>query len=366
MKVLFLTNIPSPYRVDFFNELGRFCDLTVLFERESATDRDSKWISNEAQHYKAVFLNGKEFDSDASISFKVIKWLNTKMFDIFVVGGYSTPTGMIAIEYLKLKKIPFILSSDGGIIKDDRKIKALIKKHFISSAKWWLSTGEMTTRYLLHYGAKEENTFIYPFTSIKEKDIIKNDLDRREKSNIRAKLGITYDKVALSVGQLIYRKGYDLLINEWKKMDDDWLLLIIGSGKYKEILEELILQNKINNVRIIDFQQKEELKKYYLASDIFILPTREDIWGLVINEAMAYGLPVITTDKCIAGNELIVPGITGEIISLNEMHKLKDKVYSLYYNMDSNKKKAIKEKIFSYTIESMALKHLEIFKKIIK
>ena len=56
MKVLFLTNIPSPYRVDFFNELGKLCELTVLFEREKATDRE--WDSNNNINYEAIYLKG--------------------------------------------------------------------------------------------------------------------------------------------------------------------------------------------------------------------------------------------------------------------------------------------------------------------
>ena len=176
MRVLFLTNIPSPYRVDFFNQLGKECDLTVLFERDKASDRDAKWVSNNAKNYKEIFLKGRKLNSDGAISFDVIKWLNVKKFDIFVIGGYSTPTGMLAIQYLKFKKIPFVLNSDGGFIKKDKKMKYLIKKYFISSAKWWLSTGETTTEYLVHYGAKKEDTFVYPFTSIKEEDVITDDL----------------------------------------------------------------------------------------------------------------------------------------------------------------------------------------------
>lgn len=60
MRVLFLTNIPSPYRIDFFNELGKLCELTVLFEREDATNREANWLKNEIQYFKGVFLSGKK------------------------------------------------------------------------------------------------------------------------------------------------------------------------------------------------------------------------------------------------------------------------------------------------------------------
>lgn len=55
MKLLYITNIPSPYRVDFFNELSKYCDLTVLFERKKADDRDDNWYGNRFK-FKAVFL----------------------------------------------------------------------------------------------------------------------------------------------------------------------------------------------------------------------------------------------------------------------------------------------------------------------
>ena len=56
MKILWLTNIPSPYRVDFFNELGKLCELTVLFEKKAASDRDDSWKNFEAKNFTPVFL----------------------------------------------------------------------------------------------------------------------------------------------------------------------------------------------------------------------------------------------------------------------------------------------------------------------
>ena len=60
MKVLFFTNIPSPYRVDFFNELGKYCELTVLYERRDADDRDKNWCNNEENNlnFKPIYLKG--------------------------------------------------------------------------------------------------------------------------------------------------------------------------------------------------------------------------------------------------------------------------------------------------------------------
>ena len=81
MKVLFLTNIPSPYRVDFFNELGKQCDLTVAFEGKTATDRNENWKNKNCFKFNSVFLRGIRVKADQFVCFDVIKILKqTKNF----------------------------------------------------------------------------------------------------------------------------------------------------------------------------------------------------------------------------------------------------------------------------------------------
>lgn len=365
MKVLFLTNIPSPYRVDFFNELGKYCELTVLYERRNAADRESKWIRNKSDKFKEFFLDGKAIGTDSSLSLSVFKYLKDRTYDIIVIGGYSTLTGMLAIEYLKFKRRKFILNIDGGMINSDSSIKFKIKKHFISSPSAWLSTGKESNKYLEHYGAISNNIYEYPFTSIKERDILKKVTLEEDKMSYRKKLGMNEKYIVLSVGQFIYRKGYDVLLEACKTISKDIGVYIVGGKATEEYLikkEEL----ELDNVHFIDFKTMEEIKEYYKASDIFVLPTREDIWGLVINEAMAYGLPVITTEKCIAGMELIKNNENGYIIPIDDKKELADKITKiiddedLRLNMSINNIKTIEE----YTIENMALRHMDIFKSI--
>ena len=74
MKILYLKNLAAPYRVDFFNELSKYCDLTVLFERKRADDRDDGWYSNNYK-FKGIFLNSKNIGNESSLSFEVLKYL---------------------------------------------------------------------------------------------------------------------------------------------------------------------------------------------------------------------------------------------------------------------------------------------------
>lgn len=366
MKVLFLTNIPSPYRVDFFNELGELCDLTVLYERHKAGNRDEKWRASEAENFKEIYLDGKKFGDESSISFSVLKYLKDRTFDIIVIGGYSTPTGMLAISYLKLKKIPFTLNVDGGMIKKDNFIKKIIKTSFISSASAWLSTSEKTTDYLVYYGADRKRIYKYPFTSVKRDDIEYYIIDSDEKERLKQKLNIDGQKIVISVGSFIYRKGYDVLLNACKDLDRNIVIYIIGGIPTKEYID-LKEKLKLTNVHFINFKTKDELKEYYKVADLFVLPTREDIWGLVINEAMSYGLPIITTDRCVAGLELVENLHTGYIVPVEDHEALSNKINyilkneMLRHDMSFNCLDIIKK----FTIENMAKRHKEIFSEIL-
>jgi glycosyltransferase involved in cell wall biosynthesis len=367
VKVLFLTNIPSPYRVDFFNELGKLSQLTVLYEAGYAKDRDIKWKNTTEKYFEEVFLKGIRVGNTSALCFSVIEYLKDKNYDIIVVGGYSTPTGMLSIQYMRMKHIDFILSSDGGIVKDENFIKYKTKKYFISKAAFWLSTGENTSKYLLHYGAKRKMIYTYPFSSVKQEEIINDQILTEEKLKIRKRLNIVEREMVLTVGQFIHRKGFDVLLNAVKDLDEDVAIVFVGGEPTQEYID---VKNKydLQNVYFLGFKLKEELVEYYKAADLFVLPTREDIWGLVINEALAYGLPVITTDKCVAGLELVEDGLNGYIVPTENDTELAKRMTEILN--DENLRIRMGQnslmKISEYTIENMAKKHFEIFNHIKK
>jgi glycosyltransferase involved in cell wall biosynthesis len=364
MKVLFLTNIPSPYRVDFFNVLGQKCELTVLFETEYAKSRNTKWKSENVRNFNAVILKGKRVGEAEAVCPSVIQYLSDRKYDVIVVGIYSSPTGMMAIEYMRMRKIPFMLSSDGGMRKQDKGIKHKLKEHFIGSAKYWLSTGEVTTQYLNYYGADKEHIYHYPFSSIKNNDILLQPLTSDEKQSYRNKLGIKERHIVVSVGQFIHRKGYDLLMKSCKGLRKDIGIYIVGgiaTDEYTTLKDEL----ELGNFHFVGFRQKKDLVDYYKAADLFVLPTREDIWGLVVNEAMAYGLPVITTDKCVAGTQMVLNGKNGYIVSVDCDYKsLIETTVEDQELLNSMQLESLNT-ARRYTIEEMSKSHMEVFERFV-
>ena len=364
MKILFLSNIPSPYRMDFFNELGKKVDLTVVFEAEMHEKLNKSWFTGCQKNFKCIFLK-KGTIEEKKINFKIFKYLKKNHYDFVVVTNYAYLTEMLALIYIKFRKIPYLLEVDGGLIREESKIKHLFKKFLISNAPGYISPSESTDEFLIHYGADSKKIYRYNFTSLRNKDILDHPVEKDEKLAIRRKLNIREDKIILSVGQFIHRKGFDVLIDSAKNLSADYGIYIIGGSPIKEYID-LINKYNLKNIHFIGFLNKDELANYYLASDLFAFPTREDIWGLVINEAMAKGLPVITTDKCVAGLELIENNINGFIVPIEDADALCSKIKLITENIDLREKmqENTLEKISQYTIENMTNRHLEIFGEI--
>lgn len=365
MKVLFLANIPSPYRVAFFNELGKFCDLTVLFERYSAADRDKRWNSGQHKNFNAVFLNGVKLGTDASFSLECLKYLKKNKFDVIVLAGYSSPTGILSFMHCRLHKIPYIISSDGAFMREEHGLKHKFKRFLLSKSKAALVTNEETKKYINTYGINEDKIYIYPFTSLYQTDLLQSVTSQDEKHALKEKLGIKENKVVISVGRFIHIKGYDILLNSWRSISANTGLYIIGGTPTEEYLR-MVKELKLKNVHFVEFMNKKDLFDYYKASDLFVFPTRGDVWGLVINEAMACGLPVITTDRCGAGLALVKEEKNGHIVPIDNSDALSEKMNELIDNeekLNLYAEESLKI-IKNYTFENMAKIHIDVFKKL--
>ena len=362
MKVLIHTTLPSPYRMKFFQELGKICDLTVTFEEHRPSNgRVYNWFNESRLTFKAIFFN--EIRKNHKINFAALKFFMSNRFDIKLITCYHTYTSMFLTTCMKLFHKKYLLEIDGAMISiSESKIKRMAKKFFLSGAVCYISPSKLTDNYFKYYISNKINIERYSFTSVGNNDVIKKPLSEKEKLVLKQELGLSSNFLILSVGQFIYRKGFDVLIKSMKNIIFPNVTLLLIGGKESDEYKEIREKNNIKNVLYMDFMDTETLKKYYLASDVFVLPTREDIWGLVINEAMSCALPIVSTSKCVAACELLDKDL---IVDTDNVTHLAEKINKLisdvnYRNEIANRNLKI---IASHTYEKMALEHINIFLK---
>ena len=356
-KVFYYCNFPSPYYVGFLNELGKHCELTAVFERGASSERDDSWKQFSAPNIKElIIMHGLHTKADMAFCPQITRYISKRKYDHIIIHDPASPTGMWLIWYLKLRKIPFILQSEGGFGGDGKTgIKEKYKKALMSGAQLYLSTMSYEREYFLAYGAKKENLYRYPFASFYDRNILDKPLTQEEKQKIRDELGITEEKVIVSIGRIIPSKAYDILLEAIKDIPASVGFYII-SGKATPQLQKIVDQYNLENVHFVEFMPHQRLWEYYKMADFLALPTRSDTWGLFVNEAMANGLPVITTNKCIAALELIRDGENGYLIDVDDVQALTDRINLLLADDELREKMATAniEKIRWYTFEQQA------------
>lgn len=357
-KVLFLTNIPAPYTVKFFSLLSIKCDLTVLFERKTASNRKESWFSKTVNEFESVFMQGINWGEEAALCPDVLKYLR-KTYDCIIVGNYSSPTGILAIEYMKMRKKKYYIHIDGGIPGNHEGLKYYLKKHLLSGARGFFSSGIITDNYIMKYVGRNANILHYPFSSVCKEDILKSPLPREVKIELRKSILDEWKMNAdlpliISVGSMIHRKGFDIFLKAVSKLNFDCNVLLVGGKPSKEILKCLDEKNA-NKVYFMDFVMPEKVKEYLQIADLFVFPTRYDIWGLVVNEALAAAVPVITSDMCIAGCELIRNAYNGYIFENENVENLAEMI-TLGLNNEHLGEMAINalKTVEDYTIENMS------------
>ena len=330
VKIAIITNIPTPYRKkqwEYYSKCPSL-DLTVFYCAN--TEKGRHWKIN-SEGNKEVFLKGLSYKS-FHFNPGVLK-LIFQDFDVFFVGGYGYPSLIMAIIALKILKKPWVMIIDGISplkLNDRNFIVNNLKKFLIKGANAYFANGTVSQKYLKNYGILSKKIF-NQYMTVDVDDFInkgKNSIDI--KKTVRKEYGIDNNStVIIYVGRLIYNKGVQDLIEAIKNLKNkghDIVTFIVGEGDFKEELQ-IKSHDLESDIIFTGHVDPDQIYKYYYASDIFVLPTYNDPWGLVVNEAMACGLPVIVTDA--AGCQLDLLNNNGYIIPKNDITKLIEAILKL-------------------------------------
>ena len=322
-SVLILTTILAPYRVELFVLISKEINLTVCYEQASDKTRSSEWFLDKKDAFKSVFLKGWNLPSFIPRLSFFNEIVNNNP-ELVVFYEFSTLTAQLAILYCIINRIKYSINCDGAFIENKRSCKDWFKKYSIKHSSLNLANGESARKYFLHYGAKDSTIEPIYFTSLFKKDIIEKPISSEEKLSLKLRLGFKDKPLFIIVGRFIGLKRVEDVLNIWQEYDKWAQLAVIGNGILKDTYLHLINQNKYNNVRIVEHMSKLALKEYYCAANALIFPSSKDVWGLVVNEALAVGLPVITSDKANAGAELVKNHFNGFVYQCSNYEALKE------------------------------------------
>ena len=300
----------------------------------------------------------------------IIKAIRTFKPDIVNLTGYYDFASWAVLFYCKISNIKTILSNESTADDHARnKLKEFLKSLIIKQFDGYFNFGTLSKNYLLGLGVKPEKMLVNRNCVDNKalKNIYQNCLPQR--INRQKALNLV-SKNFIFVGRLIDYKNLFFFLEAFgiaqSESNEDWGVIILGDGEQKEDLQQFV---KEKNVRHISFQQGvswQQVPEYLALSDVLVLPSYSEPWGLVVNEAMACGLPIIVSEKCGCAIDLVKNGENGFLFSPDNIEQL-TLILRKFMNqeVDLERMGELSEKIIQeYSPENVAKEMYEGYKKL--
>jgi glycosyltransferase involved in cell wall biosynthesis len=337
-RVLIVADVPSPHQNVFYDAIAnrRELELEVLFCRRTMPGR--AWSGAGPRSARHVFCSEWAL-AGIPINPTLLPRLLASPHDVTFVNGYYLPALWEAGLWLGLARRPWVfwmdaltpLAQRGPYLK--RLLARSARQWYLAHATAFLSTGAKGRRALLEAGVAPDRVFEIPF--VVDADGIHRAIAVENREAIRRRLGIdATHRLLLFVGQMIRRKGVDLLIEAVAGLQDEerrrLRLLLIGDGADKSAFEAAVevagLRRQFQFLPNLDISV---LPPYWAASDALVLPSRFDAWGVVVDEALTAGLPVIGSDACGAVVDRITPERNGWVFPSEDVAGLRQAIAGL-------------------------------------
>lgn len=243
--------------------------------------------------------------------------------DALWITGYLRPAYWSAIAAAKRRGITVLIRDELHERSRERRVaRRAAKQAFFAGFRRivdrFLAIGQLNRDYYIKLGVKPESIFLMPY-AVDNKFFQRRATEAaRSREQFRSELGLQEGRpIILYVGKLYERKrprdlleAYSQLCIE-KRCEPLPYLLFVGDGEQRAELENRANSLKRNSIRFFGFKTQPELPAFYDLCDVFVMPSMEEPWGLVVNEAMNAGRPIVCSDRVGCAADLVIDGVNG-------------------------------------------------------
>jgi len=365
-RLAIVTEIISPYRIPLFNALANCpgIELHVIFLAETDLTLRQWEVHIEEINFRYRVLRSwrrRVAGYNVLLNRGIGDALTETAPDVILCGGYNYPASWQALLWARNHNTPFLLWSESNIqdLRRGHALVELLKSEFLRQCSGFVVPGKSAREYLKTFGINENRIFT-----------ARNAVDngyfaaaaaeaRANAERWRADLRLP-TRYFLFVGRLVKEKGIFDLLAAYAKLDPSLRqqvgLVFAGDGACRPELERQAADISPGNIRFAGFAQRERLAMYYALSEMLILPTYTDPWGLVVNEAMACGLPVIVSELAGCSADLVKDNWNGFLCVPGDLDLLADRMKAIAISRDKAATMAMNsfEHISTYSPEEWA------------
>lgn len=344
MRLGILVSHPIQYYVPWFRDLATTMDLNVFYAHQQTEKGQSSAGFGVEFSWDIPLLEGYPYTWLKNVSRKpgiqdffgcdtpeLYQRISPRNFDAFLVIGWNRKSSWQAIRACWKSRVPLMMRGDSQLPMVTSRLKSLVKavpyRWFLPRIDGHLFVGRRNKEYLMHYGVREDHLFHCPHFVDNDFFASRSEIAIRDgRSNeIRERFGIPGDAfVALFVGKFVPRKNpLDLIHAVRNVQDSDRPIhaILVGSGPMDA--ECRTASQDCPQIHFAGFQNQTQLPAFYSTADVLVLPSDgSETWGLVVNEAMACGVPCIVSSSCGCSPDMIEDGVSGYVFPANDVSRL--------------------------------------------
>jgi glycosyltransferase involved in cell wall biosynthesis len=331
LRLVILTEIISPYRIPLFNALAREenIDLHVIFLAETDPNlRQWRIYKEEIRFSHSVLPSWRKRLGGYNLLLNrgLRKALATAAPEAILCGGYNYLASWQALLWAEHHHIPFLLWSESNI-QDLRRgylMVEFLKREFLRRCNGFVVPGQSAREFLRGHKIGDGSIFTAP-NAVDNEMFALEAARAREDPDCRRKLNLPA-RYFLFAGRLVREKGVFDLLSAYAKLNaglrEQVGLVFAGDGESRTQLEEQATAISPGVIRFGGFAHREVLAAYYALAEALVLPTYSDPWGLVVNEAMACGLPVILSEVAGCAADLVKERWNGLLVAPGDIPAL--------------------------------------------
>jgi glycosyltransferase involved in cell wall biosynthesis len=331
-RVLIVTNFLSPYRTPLLASLAAREDLEIMGVSRAESAAGREWKSERATApFDSQVLPGIHWSLPAREFHLHVNWglfgvIRRFRPDVILTSGYEHFTFLRAMLYAKLLRKPFVFWFESTLLSAEHTggLIGAVKRFLVRRADAIVAFGSKAQECALAYGASPQRVFVGLNTV--DMDRYRRDYRAAAADSSLATQRTAYPPVVLLyVGRLIPLKNTERILEAFARVDDPELgLVFVGSGPEQPRLEAYCAAHGVRNVRFEGFHQQAELPRFYALGDVLILASLKEVWGLVVNEALASGLYVLCSTRAGAGYDLLRDRWNGRLFDPYSVDELAD------------------------------------------
>ena len=319
LKIAVLFHRLGPYHHARLAAAAKYSDLTAV--EFSSIDQTYAWdqVKGLPEFQQITLFDDADVDTKlpTELANHITATLNNSRPDVVAIPGWSSRGALAVLSWCNRKSVPSVVMSDSTAHDEIRSVwKEMIKRKVIRLFSTGLVGGKPHINYLVSLGMPHER--IFTGYDVVDNDFfsIRSDDARYNADALRARLALP-QSFFLASNRFIEKKNLPHLIGAYAQYQKQvgaiaWKLVLLGDGPLKPKLQDLIRQHDLSQwVLMPGFKQYDELPIYYGLAGAFIHASTTEQWGLVVNEAMAAGLPVIVSERCGCAPDLVENGRNG-------------------------------------------------------